>query len=75
MDYSLLKEYLESDMTQVAFAKIKNMSNSQMNKKLWFQLNKLYMDGLHDPGPYAYEVRYARKHREKLLKAINSLYQ
>ena len=75
MDYTLLKEFLESDMTQKEFAIQKNVKQSVISKKLWFLLNKLYMDGLHDPGPYAYEVRYARKHKEKLLKAINNLYQ
>lgn len=75
MDYTLLKEFLESDLSQKDFAIQKNVKQSVISKKLWYQLNRLYMDGLHHPGPYAYEVRYARKNKEELLKAINSLYQ
>jgi hypothetical protein len=74
-DYSLLKEFLESDTTQTELAKKKGMTTSQMNKKLWHQLNMLYMKGLHSPGPYAYEVRYAKKNKEVLLSVLRELSQ
>lgn len=72
-DYSLLKEFLQLDITQTEFAKMKGIKIPTMNKKLWYQLNMLYMKGLHTPGPYAYEVRYARKNKEELLKAIEKI--
>lgn len=72
-DYNLLKEFLQLDITQTEFAKQKGMKTSQMNKKLWYQLNMLYMNGLHSPGPYAYEVKYARKNKEELLKVLNEI--
>lgn len=73
IDYSLLKEFLQLDITQTEFAKMKGIKIPSLNKKLWYQLNMLYMNGLHTPGPYAYEVRYARKNKEELLKAIEKI--
>lgn len=74
-DFQLLKEFLELNITQTEFAKQKGIKIPSMNKKLWYQLNMLYMMGLHTPGPYAYEVRYARKNKEELLKAISNFTQ
>jgi hypothetical protein len=73
-DYSLLKEFLESGLTQKAFAEHKQANYNWMNKKLWLQMNNLYKDNIVIPGMYAYEVRYAQKHKEKILKAISNFY-
>jgi hypothetical protein len=72
-DYTLLKEFLESDMTQKDFSKSKNIDNSFMNKKLWRQLMTLYKENIIMPGQYGYEVRYAKRHKEEILKAISKL--
>ena len=70
-DYSLLKEFLESDMTQKAFAEHKKMSVQWIGKLLWKQMMSLYKNNIVKPGPYAYEVRYAKKNKDKILTALN----
>jgi hypothetical protein len=33
----------------------------------------LYKNGLITPGPYAYEVRYAKKHKDQILNVLSNL--
>ena len=70
-DFTLLKEFLESGLTQKAFAESKGRDTQWISKLLWKQMMNLYKNGIITPGPYAYEVRYSKKHKDQILKAIN----
>ena len=70
-DFTLLKEFLESGLTQKAFAESKGRDTQWISKLLWKQMMNLYKNKIITPGPYAYEVRYAKKHKDQILKAIN----
>lgn len=74
-DFNLLKEYLESGLTQVAFAKQKKMTAQWLGKVLWLQLMYLYKNRLVTPHPYSYEVRYAHKYKEEILSALSKINQ
>ena len=66
----LLKEFLESDLSQKAFAEHKQMPLREVKKLLWQQMMTLYKKGIVSPKYYSYEVRYAKKHKEEFLQAI-----
>ena len=75
MKHDLLKEFLESGLTQKAFAEKKKMTAQWLGKELWLQLMYLYKNRLVKPHPYSYEVRYAHKYKDEILKALSKLNQ
>ena len=72
-DFTLLKEFLESGLTQKAFAESKGKDVQWTSKVLWKQMMRLYLSGLVVPGPYAYEVRYAKKYKKQILEVLDKI--